>query len=83
MARFKYTGGDQRPDLYGVLEPGDVLELASKPDWGDWEQTSDETARQPTPQPAIEPDPDPASAPAADTRTRPKPASADDTAKEA
>jgi len=79
MARFRYAGGDQRPDDYGVLEPGDVLEFAKAPDWGDWESTSDEPVRQPTPQPvAVQDEPEPV----ADTRTRPKPAPADDTAKE-
>lgn len=68
MARFKYTGGDQRPDLYGVLEPGDVLELREQPDWGDWEATSDAVGRQPTPQPI-----EPAAEPVVDTRTRPRP----------
>jgi hypothetical protein len=67
MPRFRYAGGDQRPDDYGVLEPGDVLEFAKKPEWGDWESTSDDPLRQPTPQPVVEPEP------VADTRTRPKP----------
>lgn len=75
MPLFKFLGGDQRPDDYGVLEPGDVVKFAKKPDWGDWETTSDEPLRQPTPQPTAEP--------VVDTRTRPQPRPAADTEKEA
>jgi len=70
MPLFKYLGGDQRPDDYGVLEPGDVIAFAKAPEWGNWESTNDDPLRQPTPQPVAEP--------AADTRTRPKPKPADD-----
>ena len=70
MPLFKYLGGDQRPDDHGVLEPGDIVEFAKKPEWGDWESTSDDPLRQPTPQPVAEQ--------AADTRARPKPKPADD-----
>lgn len=55
MPRFKYLGGDQRPDLFGVLAVGDVVELAKKPDWGEWESTSAKPERAPTPQPAYTP----------------------------
>ena len=77
MPLFKYLGGDQRPDTFGVLTPGDVLAMGVRPEWGDWEPTDDEPVRQPTSQPTPEPEPEPA-----DTRTRPKPKPADD-AKEA
>ena len=70
MPRFKYLGGDQRPDVFGVLEPGDVLELAKQPEWGDWETTGDAAGRQPTPQPV---EPEPAADSPIDTRTRPTP----------
>lgn len=71
MARFRYAGGDQRPDVYGVLEVGDVLEFDKKPDWGDWETTSDAVERASTPQPVLvqdEPEP-PAKKSAADKKT--------------
>jgi hypothetical protein len=70
MARFRYLGGDQRPDDYGVLEPGDVLELPEQPEWGEWETTTKKPDRASTPQPsyaADEPAPAPAASPAADT----------------
>jgi hypothetical protein len=51
MARFRYVGGDQRPDDYGVLEPGDVVEFAERPEWGDWESTTKAAGRASTPQP--------------------------------
>lgn len=62
MARFRFKGGDQRPDVYGVLEVGDVVEFDKAPDWGDWESTSEAAERAPTPQPSYVPagpDPDP------------------------
>lgn len=56
MARFRYLGGDQRPDAFGVLTVGDVLDLGEKPDWGDWESAGNaEAERAPTPQPAYVP----------------------------
>lgn len=69
MARFRFLGGDQRPDDYGVLEVGDVLEFAERPEWGDWESTTKAAGRASTPQPnyADEPAPAPAASPAADT----------------
>lgn len=56
MARFRYLGGDQRPDVFGVLQVGDVLELSEQPDWGDWESSTKKvTGASPTPQPAYIP----------------------------
>jgi hypothetical protein len=55
MARFRFKGGAQQPDVYGVLEVGDVLEFDKKPDWGDWESTSEPAERAPTPQPSYTP----------------------------
>ena len=67
MARFRFTGGDQQPDVYGVLEVGDVVEFDKAPDWGDWEKTSEAAERQSTPQPTSvqdEPEPPPVVKPA-------------------
>lgn len=81
MARYRYLGGDQRPDVYGVLTPGDVLEFSELPDWGDWETTSTAPERAPTPQPSYVPA---GPEPAADEPASPPPAEVlDDTAKEA
>lgn len=81
MARYRYVGGDQRPDVYGVLTPGDVLEFAQVPDWGAWEPTSDDAERAPTAQPSYIPA-GPESA--GDEPASPPPADGpDDTAKEA
>lgn len=71
MARYRFKGGDQRPDVYGVLQVGDVVEFAKAPEWGEWESTSKTAERAPTPQPNY-----------ADAEPGPEPA-ADDTAKEA
>lgn len=65
MPLFKYLGGDQRPDIFGTLEPGDVLVLGVKPEWGNWEATGDDPVRQSTPQPVAVQDEPPAEAPAA------------------
>jgi hypothetical protein len=74
MARFRYLGGDQRPDDYGVLEVGDVLEFAQAPEWGDWESTTKAAGRASTPQPNYaNAEPEPLA----------KASAADDTAKEA
>lgn len=51
MPRFRYAGGDQRPDAFGTLTVGDVLELAQKPEWGDWENTTKAAERASTAQP--------------------------------
>lgn len=56
MPSFRYDGGDQQPDAFGVLTPGDVLELAEMPAWGQWSATTKKvTGPSPTPQPAYEP----------------------------
>lgn len=67
MPRFRYAGGDQRPDVYGVIEPGDVVEFAQKPDWGIWESTSKPAERAPTPQPNYLDDEQPSADVPADT----------------
>lgn len=52
MPSYRYVGGSQQPDLYGYLEPGDVLAFDEPPEWGDWEATSGApTGPSATPQP--------------------------------
>jgi hypothetical protein len=65
MARYRYAGGDQRPDAFGVLTPGDVLELAEMPEWGKWETTTKKADQASTPQPVADDEP----TSAADTET--------------
>lgn len=49
MPSFRFVGGAQQPDLFGYVEPGDVLDLDEQPDVGQWEPV---TAPPPTQPPA-------------------------------